>query len=93
MSHTAIVTFALQPFFLHVGKFVIVVASMVDDFVETTLQTQPDPIDLFVIVVIVCLLNVLDDFADVLWGRFLVEGLQSPKKPRSLMLQSGELAG
>ena len=50
---------------LHVNEFVIVVAKMVDDLVETALQTQPDPIDLPVIVVLVCLLNIGNDFADV----------------------------
>ena len=54
-------------------EFVIIVAKMVDDLVQTTLQTKPDPIDLLVIVVLVCLLNISNDFDDILWGRFLVE--------------------
>ena len=56
----------LPPTFLFAcDEFVIVVAKMVDDLVQTTLQTQPDPIDLPVILVLVCLLNIGNDFANV----------------------------
>ena len=39
-------SFSLQPLFVHVGNLVIVVTKMDDDFVQTTLQSQPYPVDL-----------------------------------------------